>query len=306
MDIIVESVPNISEGRNKELINTIANVIEKSGVNLLDIHFDWDHNRSVFTFIGQTDKIFNTIFNITEFIYDKIDLTKHKGVHPRSGAIDVIPFIPVKNISYQDLTVLVNEFGYKFFERFNIPVYFYGFNATKTNRIKMNKIRNLNFEKLKELLKNNNIDNDLKPDIYKDKLIHEKLGVCFIGVRKPLLAFNVNYLNTYQNENIEKKLNEIAKKIRESSNGIKNVQAKVFFLESKNLFQLSLNILDALNTDFYFIFNKIQEYSNKFNLKIANTEIVGLMPSKTVENIVNNYLINSNFGFKKIIEFQVE
>ncbi len=304
MDTIIESVPNISEGRNKKLIDIIANTIEKSGVNLLDVHFDWDHNRSVFTFTGKISETFNTIFNITEIIYDKIDLNNHSGVHPRSGAIDVIPFIPIKNISYKDLADLVNEFGYKFFEKFNIPVYFYGFNATKTNRIKMNKIRNLSFEKLKEILNNNNINEDLKPDIYKDKLIHEKLGVCFIGVRKPLLAFNVNYLNT--NQNIEKKLNEIAKKIRESSNGIKNVQAKVFFLESKNLFQLSLNILDILNTDFYFIFNKIQQYSNEFNLKIASTEIVGLIPSKIVENIVNNYLINSNFELKKIIEFQVD
>jgi glutamate formiminotransferase len=298
MDIIIESVPNISEGRNLDLINSIVKTIKSSKVNLLDVHYDWDHNRSVFSFIGNVNKVFNAIFNITELIYDKIDLNKHVGVHPRSGAIDVIPFIPIKNIFYKELTNLVNEFGYKFFEKFNIPVYFYGFNASKENRYKMNKIRNLGFEKLKEmLLTKNNLD--IYPDIYKDKLIHERLGVSFIGVRKPLLAFNVNY--KINDQNIKEKLNELAKKIRESNNGIKNVQAKVFYLQSQNLYQLSLNILDILNTDFYFIFETIKQYSKELNLEIENTEIVGLIPAKTVENILNNYLIKSNFEFKKTL-----
>mgnify|MGYP001774021875 CR=1 FL=1 len=301
MSDLIECIPNVSEGRNKDLIFEIANSIEKSGVNLLDIHYDWDHNRSVFTFVGNHQKVFKAIFNMTKTIYDKIDLNKHEGVHPRSGAIDVIPFVPIKNISYKELVNLVYNFSYEFFEKFNIPVYFYGFNAKKENRFKMNKIRNLGFEKLKEILNSNSILDNLKPDIYKSKLIHEKLGVVFIGVRKPLLAFNINY---FVNQNIDKELNEIAKAIRESSNGIKNVQAKVFFLKSKNLYQLSLNILDVLNTDFYYVFNKIKELSDKRDLKISNTEIVGLIPSKTVENIVNNFLMNSNFEFKKVIEIK--
>ncbi|MGC8815613.1 MAG: glutamate formimidoyltransferase [bacterium] len=302
MDIIIESVPNISEGRDIYLINLIAKTIELSKVNLLDIHYDWDHNRSVFSFTGSIENVFNCIFNITEIIYDKIDLNKHVGVHPRSGAIDIIPFIPIKNISYKDLVKEVDEFGYKFFEKFRIPVYFYGFNSKVKDRFKMNKIRNLGFEKLKEILKTNEIDPFFKPDIYKDNFIHEKLGVSFIGVRKPLLAFNVNYKNN--DKNLKEKLNNIAKKIRESSNGIKNVQAKVFYLQSKDLYQLSLNVLDILNTDFYFIFEKIKEYSIELNLKIESTEIVGLMPTKTIENILNNYLLNSNFNFKKVIEIE--
>jgi glutamate formiminotransferase len=147
------------------------------------------------------------------------------------------------------------------------------------------------------LLTKNNLD--IYPDIYKDKPIHERLGVSFIGVRKPLLAFNVNY--KINDQNIKEKLNELAKKIRESNNGIKNVQAKVFYLQSKNLYQLSLNILDILNTDFYFIFETIKQYSKELNLEIENTEIVGLIPAKTVENILNNYLIKSNFEFKKTL-----
>lgn len=300
MDIVIESVPNISEGRNIHLINLIVKTIELSKVNLLDFHYDWDHNRSVFSFIGSIERVFDCIFNITEVIYDKVDLDKHVGVHPRSGAIDVIPFIPIKNISYKDLVNLVDEFGYKFFEKFNIPVYFYGFNSRSKDRFKMNRIRNLGFEKLKEIL--DKADPSLKPDIYKNNPIHERLGVSFIGVRKTLLAFNINYKN--DSKDLKEKLTNIAKKIRESSNGIKNVQAKVFYLESRNLYQLSLNVLDILNTDFYFIFEKIKQYTVNYNLRIENTEIIGLIPTKTIEKILNNYLLNSNFNLKKVIEIE--
>lgn len=298
--MLIESVPNISEGRNLRLINSIVGKIKSLDSYLLkDVHYDYDHNRSVFTILGKPSIVFESIHIITQSVIN-LDINNHVGVHPRTGIIDVIPFIPVKNISYQKLIRIVDKFAISFSRKYGIPVYLYYLSARKENTRILGKIRNKGIEFIKRLSLE---DKDFIPDIFEDYIFHPTLGITFIGVRPPLIAFNFN-LHTPDVENVLNKARKVASGIRESNGGIKNVQALAFFLPSKNTVQLSINVLEADKTDFFEIFQKIIQKLNENELILKETELVGCFPSKLIENIIKNIFKTNNFTIEKIVKFQ--
>lgn len=300
--MIIETVPNISEGRNIKLINKIASKIKRiPHLELRDIHYDYDHNRSVFTILGKPRSIFQSIFTITESVIECLDINNHEGVHPRAGILDVIPFIPVKNVSYKKLIEWTKTFAYQFFKTFKIPVYFYSLSSQRPQTKTLSIIRNKGFEFIKTLsLK----DKEYLPDIFEESIFHPQMGVSFIGVRYPLVAFNFN-IQTPENKESEilAITKTIAKEIRESSGGIQNVQALAFFLPSKKIVQLSTNILEAHRTDFIEIYNIIIGKIYEKGLELKNTELVGCIPSTIIEKLVKNYLKLSLFSISQIVHF---
>lgn len=295
--MIIESVPNISEGRNLKLIQKITKELKKiKKLEIKDIHTDYDHNRSVFTLIGPPSSVFKSIFTITQNL-KTLDINKHTGVHPRTGIIDVIPFIPIKNISYQKLIPMVEKFAYQFFQKFKIPVYLYALSSKKPQTQKLSTIRNKGIEFIKKLSPQ---EKELLPDIFKSEIFHPTLGVSFIGVRYPLIAFNFNFEPHYSNL---EKLKKIAREIRETNGGIKGVQALAFFLPHRKKTQLSINILEAHKNDFISIFHQIQQKLIQNNLEIYETELVGCIPANIIENLTQNFFKLKQFSINKIIKF---
>ncbi|MEN3014500.1 MAG: glutamate formimidoyltransferase [bacterium] len=300
----IETVPNLSEGRNIKLINKIHQKLKQiKNIQIKDIHYDYDHNRSVFTIVGNLSSVFESIFVITDQVIDNLDINLHQGVHPRAGILDVIPFIPIKGISYKQLISKVEKFAHKFFERYKIPVYLYSLSSKRLQTQKLSYIRNKGFEFIKKLTFQ---DKDLLPDIYQDSIFHPTMGVSFIGVRYPLIAFNFNFKippnNSQYKDHLLQKVKQIAKTIRESSGGIKNVQALAFFLPSQNIVQLSTNILEAHKTNFLKVYHIITQLIQQNNLKLHNTELVGCIPNKIVEKIIKQQLKLSRFHINNVIQ----
>jgi glutamate formiminotransferase len=299
--VIIESVPNISEGRDLNIINKIKeSILSVGNVELKDIHFDYDHNRSVFTIVGQLESVFRSIFSIVDVVIDKLDINNHSGVHPRAGIVDIIPFVPVNNITYEELINEVDSFALSFFYNYKIPVYFYSLSSKKGDR---KHIRNKGIEFIKSV----SIDDvENRPDIFDRKVFHDTMGVSFIGVRTPLIAFNFNLkTSSFDIDGIFSKAKSICKVIRESGGGIKNVQALPFLLPSKQMVQISTNILNADSVDFIDIFSKILNEIENNCLMVDHTELVGCLPTSVIEKYFKDYLKIKNFSIEKLIDFKV-
>lgn len=298
--MIIECVPNISEGRNLKLIDSIVKNLKRlRNLEIRDIHHDYDHNRSVFTILGDYESVFKGVFKITQNCLD-LDINIHEGVHPRAGIVDVIPFVPIKGVSYDKLKILVEQFAYEFFKNFRIPIYFYALSSKRSVTSKLSTIRNKGINFIKSLSLE---DEEYLPDIFEDQIFHPTLGVSFVGVRYPLIAFNFNIKITHNREEVIRKTKFIAKELRESSGGIKNLQTLVFFLASRNLVQLSTNILEAHKTDFLYIFDTIIKKLDSNKLKLDHCELVGCLPSVVISKMVKKYLKVEKFSYKRIIDF---
>ncbi|MCX7759311.1 MAG: glutamate formimidoyltransferase [bacterium] len=302
--MIIETVPNISEGKNVKLINRIVNKIKLiPDIEIKDIHCDYDHNRSVFTILGKPKSVFMAIFTITDNVIEILDINKHQGVHPRSGIIDVIPFVPVKNVSYEKLIIWTEKFAYQFFNKYKIPVYLYSLSSKRPQTKTLSKIRNKGIEFIKNLSPN---DKDYLPDIFEKEIFHPQMGVSFIGTRYPLIAFNFNIETpNHKTQEILSKTKELVKELRESNGGIKNLQALAFFLPSKKLVQLSTNILKAHQTDFIKIYNTIVKKIKEKGLELKESELVGCIPQPIIEKLIQNYFKLSHFNLKQTINFHI-
>jgi len=295
---IIECVPNFSEGRNLKIVDAIVKEIEKTkGISLLDRESDPDHNRSVITFIGEPNAVKKAAFMATSKATELIDMNKHKGEHPRIGATDVIPFVPISNVAMEECVKLSKELGKEIADKLNIPIYLYAEAATRSDRIKLPDIRKGEYEGLKEEIKNNP---DKKPDFGPSKL-HPSAGATAVGARYPLIAFNVN-LNT----NNLKIAEDIAKKIRESSGGFKAVQAKGFDIKKRGIVQVSMNLLNYEVTSMIKIFNAIKEEAEKQGVKIVGSEIIGLVPMNALIDVAEKYLKVENFKKDQILELRLK
>ncbi|MFH1284562.1 MAG: glutamate formimidoyltransferase [Candidatus Peregrinibacteria bacterium] len=257
MSAIIECVPNFSEGKNKKTIREIKDSIAKiSGIKILDIHMDPDHNRSVITFIGNPESVIRAAFEGTKSAARLIDLTKHKGEHPRIGATDVIPLIPLKGITYKKCITLAKRLGKKIGEELSIPVYLYEKAASDSFNKNLANIRN---------------HPPKKPDFGPAK--PGKAGATAVGVRGILIAFNIN-LKT-KDILVTK---EIAKRVRENSGGLKTVKALGIRLKSKGITQVSMNLTDYKITPPLKVYKTVEKLSEKFGVKIIESEIIGLVP----------------------------
>lgn len=273
MQKILECIANFSEGRDKKTIAKIIKAIEDiPDVFILNYTSDIDHNRSVITFSGEPEAVVEAAFQSCKKAAELIDLDTHNGEHPRMGATDVIPFVPIKGIREKEAIKLARKLGERIGLELQIPIYLYEKAATKPERKNLSNIRNNGYEKIKaEIGRNSNYDPDFGPK----KL--DKAGATAIGVRLPLIAFNVN-LNT-----IDLKIaHAIAKKIREKNGGLAKVKALAFNLPHRGIVQVSMNLTDYRVTSPYKAFNAIKKEAKKHGVKILESELIGLIPEKAL------------------------
>ncbi|ADL08223.1 glutamate formimidoyltransferase [Thermosediminibacter oceani] len=289
---LVECIPNFSEGRRKEVIEAIADAIRSvKGVRLLDFSSDESHNRSVFTFVGDPDAVKEAAFASASKAAQLIDMTKHKGEHPRMGAVDVIPFVPVKGITMEECVQISREVGERIAGELSIPVFLYEESATRPERKNLADIRRGEFEGMAKKIK----DPAWAPDFGKPE-IHPTAGAVAVGARMPLIAYNVN-LNT-SDVNIAK---NIAKVIRESGGGLKNVKAIGVMLEDRNIAQVSMNMTNYEKTALYRAFELIRIEARRYGVDIIGSEIVGITPMKALIDVAKYYLQLENFDDSKQI-----
>lgn len=293
MDKIIECVPNFSEGRDLEKIDKILDVFRgRSGVKLLDYSSDEDHNRTVVTIVGEPWEVGNAMVEAIGKAVELIDLNVHEGQHPRMGAVDVIPFIPIRNVTVEEADKLAKDVAKEASEKYNLPFFLYEKSASASHRENLANIRKGQFEGMKEKMK----DELWKPD-YGPNTIHPTAGVTAIGARMPLIAFNVN-LST---SNIEI-ANKIAKQVRHLSGGFRFVKAIGVELEDRGIVQVSMNLTDYTKTSMYRVFETIKMEAARYGVNVVGSEIIGLIPMQALVDTADYYLRLENFKFDQVLE----
>ena len=295
MKEIIECVPNISEGRRKEIVEEIIENLKKLEVKLLDYSSDEDHNRTVITFVGERENVIKGAVQVARDSVRLIDLRVHKGAHPRMGAVDVIPFIPVKNVTMNDCIGISKEVGKIIGEEIGVPVYLYAESATKESRELLPEIRKGEFEGFFEKIK----EPEWAPD-YGPPEVNPTAGVTAVGAREFLIAYNIN-LNT-KDRNIAKK---IARSIRESSGGLRYIQAKEMLLDEKGCVQVSINILNYKKAPLYRVFEIVKMEAKRYGVNILESELIGLMPMKAVLDSFAFYLQFPELKEDQILETKI-
>jgi len=290
---LVECIPNFSEGKNQAIVNELAEAIRSaSSVKLLDYSADVSHNRSVFTFAGSPEGVLDAAFRCAKIAVEKIDLNKHSGAHPRMGAVDVIPFVPLRDMNTPECVEMSKKLGQKLWDELRLPVFLYEDSATSPGRRNLAVLRKGQFEGMAEKIR----QSEFAPD-YGDRL-HPTAGITACGARAPLIAFNVN-LNT---PNV-KIANAIARIIRESSGGLKSVKAIGIMLSERNIAQVSINMTNYQQTPLYRVLELVKSEAARYGVSILGTEIVGLVPMKALADCAEYYLMLENFDSeKKVLE----
>src|SRR6266542_5378663 len=292
MSGIVECVPNVSEGRRLDVIDRLAGVISATpGVRLLDRTSDPDHNRSVFTFAGDPDAVERAALSLIDATYAAVDMRGHTGEHPRLGAVDVVPFVPLAGVAMDECIAVAHRFGHEVAERHNVPVYFYARAATRPERIRLPDIRKPQYEGLADLLATTHVP-DAGPAV-----LHAKSGAIVVGARPPLIAFNIE-LDTAD----VKVAKRIAKEIRESSGGLPAIQALGFELTDPPRAQVSMNLLDASVTSLARVWHEVEERAGSSGVRILRGELIGLMPLDAAVQVTADALKLEGLSRDRIIE----
>ena len=298
MKRLIECVPNFSEGRDPAKIDAIIGTMSSvPGVYVLGYEMDADHNRCVVTLAGDPDAVGEAAVRATGKAMELIDLTKHTGAHPRVGATDVVPFIPIEGVTIEDCVVLAKRVGNEIWKRHRIPVFFYEAAATRPDRTNLENIRRGQFEGLREELKHNH---DRQPDVGEPKL-HPTAGVTVVGARKFLVAYNVN-LNTSDIS----VANKIAKAIRFSSGGLRYVKSMGVELKARNLAQVSINLTDFEQTPMHRVYEMVKREAERYGAVPVGSEIVGLVPKKAIEMAADFFLQIENFSPAQIFENKLQ
>jgi glutamate formiminotransferase len=294
MNRIVECVPNFSEGRRPEVVDAIvAAITSVPQVYLLDREMDKDHNRAVVTIAGPPESIGEAAIRGVEVATKLIDLTKHAGEHPRIGATDVVPFVPIRGVTLDECVQVAREVGNEIAQRFKIPVYLYEAAATRPERTNLENIRRGQFEGLRDEIETSP---ERKPD-FGDAKIHPTAGAIVVGARKSLIAYNIN-LNT-PDITVAK---QIAKRIRFSSGGFPCVKAMGVLLKERNLAQVSMNLTDFETTSVEVVFDAVRREAASAGVEIVGSEIVGLIPQKALNQVAAAYLRVENYNPSMILE----
>jgi glutamate formiminotransferase / formiminotetrahydrofolate cyclodeaminase len=298
MKRLVECVPNFSEGRDPVKIESIMAVMrEVPGVLLLDCESDADHNRSVITLAGEPEAVGEAALRGVGKAAELIDLTRHTGAHPRLGATDVVPFIPIAGVAIEDCVALAKRVGREIWNRYQIPVYFYEAAAQRDDRRNLENIRKGQFEGLREELPQNT---ERSPDIG-DPRLHPTAGATVVGARKFLIAYNIN-LNTPDLETAKR----IAKNIRYSNGGLRYVKAMGVELKARHLAQVSINLTDFEQTPIHRVFEMVKREAERYGVAIVGSEVVGLIPRRAIELTADFYLQLENFSPAQVLENRME
>jgi glutamate formiminotransferase/formiminotetrahydrofolate cyclodeaminase len=298
MKRLIECVPNFSEGRDAAKVEAIVEAMSSlPGVYVLDREMDADHNRSVVTLAGEPEAVGEAAIAGAGKALELIDMTTHTGAHPRVGATDVVPFIPIQGVTLEDCVALARRVGNEIWKRHRIPIFFYEAAATRPDRVNLENVRRGQFEGLREELKKNH---DRQPDIGEPKL-HPTAGVTVVGARKFLIAYNVN-LNT-PDVGIA---NKIAKAIRFSSGGLRYVKSMGVELKARNLAQVSINLTDFEQTPMHRVYEIVKREAQRYGVMPVGSEIVGLVPKKAIEMAADYFLQLENFSPSQVFENKIE
>ena len=290
---IIESIPNVSEGRRPEVIERLAEAIGATpGVRLLDYSSDPSHNRSVYTLVGDADGVKRATLALFEQAVAAIDLRTHRGEHPRLGAVDVVPFVPIEGITMAECIALAQEVGAAVAERFGVPVFLYEEASTNPARKNLEDIRRGEFEGLAAKMRNADWTPDFGPAVP-----HPSAGASVIGARMPLIAYNIN-LNTDRLDVAKK----IAAAIRHSSGGLRYVKAAGFMLEDRGIAQVSMNLTNYEKTPIFRVFEIVRREAARYGVSILESEIVGLVPSAALTAAAEFYLQIERFGPEQVLE----
>ena len=291
---IIECIPNFSEGQDQSIIEGLVAVAKGvPGVSLLDYSSDASHNRSVFTLVGDVVGIQEAAFQLVKFASEKIDMTKHHGEHPRMGATDVVPFVPIKDVTVTECVEISKKVAERISSELSIPIYLYEDSAQKPDRVNLARVRKGQFEGMPEKIK----QAEWVPD-YGEAKIHPTAGVTAVGARMPLVAFNVN-LDT---DNIEI-ANKIAKIVRGSSGGFKYCKGIGVMLEDRNIAQVSMNMVNYEKTPLYRVVETIRFEAKRYGVNILGSEVIGLTPAKALIDSAEYYLQIEDFDYgKQVLE----
>ena len=288
---IIESIPNISEGQRKDVIEACVDQIRTTaGCTLLNYSSDPAHNRTVITYIGDAKGVEEASVKLVKKAAELIDLTKHVGEHPRMGAVDVMPFLPVKDATTEDCIELSKVVGKRIADEAGVPVFLYEYSATRPERQNLVKIRKGQFEGMAEKVQ----EEDWEPD-FGGRRIHPTAGVMAVGARPPLVAFNIN-LDT---DNVEL-AKEIATQIREKDGGFKCVKSMGFEVEAhgRTIAQVSCNMTNFEVTSLYTVTEKVRELAAAKGVKVLETELIGLCPMKALIETAQAYLNIDGFDYQ--------
>ena len=291
---LMECIPNISEGRRLDLVEEFADIVRAvPGVTLIDYSSDASHNRSVFTFLGDPDQVMEAAFRFAQHAVEKIDLRVHEGEHPRMGAVDVIPFVPIRDMDMQECVERSKVLGERIAAELDLPVFLYEESASAPHRKNLAAIRKGQFEGMAEKV----LEDQWHPDFGGNR-IHPSAGVVAVGARQPLIAFNIN-LDT-SDVSIAKK---IAKIIREKDGGFRAVKALGVMLEERNIAQVSINMCDYKQTPLYRVLEFVRFEAARYGVHVVGTEIIGLAPMMAFVDAADYYLQIEKFdAFKQVLE----
>ena len=291
--MLIECVPNVSEGRRSEIVAAMAEAIRAvAGVRLLDYSSDPSHNRSVFTLVGDATGVERAVLALFERSVAEIDLRVHKGEHPRLGAVDVVPFIPIEGVTIADCVALAKKVGAEVASRFSVPVYLYEDASTNPARKNLEDIRRGEFEGLAAKM----ASADWTPD-FGPKSPHPSAGASVIGARMPLIAFNINLAT--DRLDVAKR---IAAAIRHSSGGFRYVKAAGFSLQDRGIVQVSMNLTNYEKTPIFRVFETVKREAERYGVAILESEIVGLVPAAALNSAAEFYLQIGGFKTDQILE----
>ena len=290
---IMECVPNFSEGRDLQKIDEIVSPFRaKAGVKLLDYSNDEDHNRLVVTVVGEPEPLRDAVLEAIGVAVELIDLNHHQGQHPRMGAVDVVPFIPIRNVTMEEAVALSKEVGKEVAKRYNLPVFLYEKSASAPHRENLAAVRKGEFEGMAEKIK--------QPEWHPDFGLaerHPTAGTVAIGARMPLVAYNIN-LNTPSLEIAH----DIAKKIRFIGGGLRYCKAMGVELKDRGITQVSINMTDYTRTALYRAFELVRVEARRYGVSIVGSEIIGLVPMEALIDTASYYLGLENFSMEQVLE----
>lgn len=294
MNQIVECIPNFSEGRRPEVVEELVKSIHSvRGVVVLDREMDANHNRSVITYVGEPKPVSEAAFRVVRRAAELIDLNQHEGEHPRLGATDVVPFVPITNVTMDECVDIAKLTGRRIAEELKIPVYLYENAATRPDRHNLANIRKGEFEGLRDDIAANP---DRMPD-FGDPMIHPTAGATVIGARSPLIAYNVN-LGTGDLSIAQR----IAKAVRHMSGGLRYVKALGFELKDRGIVQVSMNLVNYEGTPVFRAFEMVKREAQRYGVPVIGSEIVGLIPQAALDACSDYYLQIENFDRNQILE----
>lgn len=296
MNKIMECVPNFSEGRDKQKIEKIVDCFRgKNNVKLLDYSNDEDHNRLVVTVVGEPEPLRDAVIEAMGVAVELIDLNKHSGQHPRMGAVDVVPFIPIKNTTVEEAIALSKEVAEQAATRYGLPVFLYEKSASAPHRENLAAVRKGEFEGMAEKMKSA----EWKPD-FGDAKPHPTAGAVAVGARMPLVAYNVN-LNTDDLSIAD----AIAKKVRHIGGGLRFCKGMGVELKDRGIVQVSMNLTDFTKTAIYRAHELVRMEAKRYGVSVVGSEVIGLVPMKALVDCAEYYLGIENFSMNQVLEARI-